>query len=251
MVEISIQAAPKPTIIVPEGINNADIAKAQNRLRKGGQYKDLSTIIVCPTRGLIPARVVGSWLGLMKPMNNKVYGPIFMQGAEVGEAYSAAVDLILGSELSTWKYMLTVEEDNMPPVDGLLKLYQSICQCEKLCSSHYAAVGGLYWTKGEGTGQAMIYGDPKEIIAFEPQIPIADKVQECNGLGMGFTLFRLDMFRDKKLTKPWFKTVQSKEEGSGTQDLYFFKRARQAGYRVASDNRVKVGHLDYAEDRVY
>jgi hypothetical protein len=67
----------EPTIIVPEGINNADIKKAQDRLKQGGQYKDLSTVIVCPTRGVIPARVVESWMNLMKPMNNKVYGPIF------------------------------------------------------------------------------------------------------------------------------------------------------------------------------
>lgn len=241
----------EPTIIAPEGLNNRDIKRAQERLRKGGQYRDLSTIIVCPTRGAIPARVVSSWLGLMRPMNNKTYGPIFVAGAEVGEAYTAAVEMILHSELKSWKYMLTIEEDNMPPVDGLLKLYESICQCEVLCGEHYAAVGGLYWTKGDGTGQPMIYGDPKKLLAWQPQVPIANKVQECNGLGMGFTLFRIDLFRDKKIPRPWFKTVQENGKGQGTQDLYFFGGLRKAGYRVASDNRVRVGHYDADADRVF
>jgi hypothetical protein len=65
---------------------------------------------------------------------------------------------------------------------------------------------------------------------------------------MGFTLFDLQVFKDKKLEKPWFKTVQEWDPAtgaqSGTQDLYFFGKIRKLGYRVASDNRVKVGHLD-------
>jgi hypothetical protein len=241
----------EPTIIVPEGINNADIKKAQERLKKGGQYQDLKTVIVCPTRGVIPARVVESWMNLMKPMNNAVYGPIFVAGAEVGAAYQAAMEMILSSALSDWKYLLTIEEDNIPPADGLLKLYENICQCKKLCTEHYSAVGGLYWTKGEGTGQPMIYGNPKTMLEFTPQLPLPDKIQECNGLGMGFTLFRLDLFRDERIEQPWFKTVQSPTEGYGTQDLYFFKKVRQAGYRVASDNRTKVGHYALDEDRIY
>ena len=152
---------------------------------------------------------------------------------EVGDAYNAAVETILGHEqLKKFKYMLTLEEDNMPPPDGLLKLYESI--------DEYAAVGGLYWTKGEG-GQPMIYGDPKGILSFQPQQVQLDTVQECNGLGMGFTLFDMDVFRDKKIPKPWFKTVQEwdpqKGVAAGTQDLHFFANARRAGYRVACDTR--------------
>src|SRR5262245_23538556 len=169
--------------------------------------------MVVPTRGVIPARVVESWMGLMSPMNNP-FVRMFISGMEVGDAYNAAVDTILAHPvLSKFPYMLTVEEDNLPPPDGLLRLLESM--------DDYAAVGGLYWTKGEG-GQPMIYGDPKAILAFQPQVPIPDRVQECNGLGMGFTLFRLDTFRDKKIPRPWFKTVQewSPDKGGrvGTQD---------------------------------
>ncbi len=118
----------------------------------------------------------------------------------------------------------------------------------------YAAVGGLYWTKGEG-GQPMIYGDPGGVLGFAPQVPTPGVVQECNGLGMGFTLFRLDVFKDDRVPKPWFKTVQewSPETGAaaGTQDLYFFKNVRELGYRVASDNRVRVGHYDHGTGVVW
>ncbi len=234
---------PDPSIIVG-GFHNSDLDASTKRLAKGKQYRDLSTVCVVPTRGVIPARVVESWMGLMAPMNNP-FVRIFVAGSEVGEAYNTAVEVIL-TQLPQFKYMLTVEEDNIPPPDGLLKLYESM--------DEYSAVGGLYWTKGEA-GQPMIYGDPKGVLAFQPQVPIVDTVQECNGLGMGFTLFNMDMFRDEKIPKPWFKTVQewSPETGgaAGTQDLYFFGNARKAGYRVASDNRVKVGHYDLGADFIW
>jgi hypothetical protein len=228
------------------GFHNADLDGATSRLKKGKQYRNLSTVCIVPTRGVIPARVVESWMGLMAPMNNAFFR-IFVSGAEVGEAYNAAIEMILAHpQLSDFKYVLTLEEDNIPPPDGLLKLYESM--------DEYAVVGGLYWTKGEW-GQPMQYGNPKEVLNFQPQIPIPGQVNECHGLGMGFTLFNMDLFRDDKIPRPWFKTVQewSPETGgaAGTQDLYFFGNARKAGYRVACDARCLVGHYDLASDQIW
>jgi hypothetical protein len=64
---------------------------------------------------------------------------------------------------------------------------------------------------------------------------------------MGFNLFRLSMFKDAKLRRPWFKT-QASHEGVGTQDLYFWTDARKYGYRCAIDCAVKVGHYDVGRD---
>lgn len=239
----------EPKIIVPdlEGAHNRNFEAAQDRLRRQGTYRDLSTVIVCPTRGVIPASVVQSWMALIRPMNQRVVGPIFVEGMEVGAAYTCAVEMIMGNtELSKYKYMLTVEEDNLPPPDGLLKLYESIEG--EVDGVKYDCVGGLYWTKGE-EGQPMIYGDPKVFPKnFVPQIPIPETVQEAHGLGMGFNLFRMDMFRDDRIEKPWFKTVQEYVPGQGvrayTQDLYFFENAGKWGHRFACDTRVRVGHYD-------
>jgi hypothetical protein len=221
-----------------QGYHNRNLEQSMKRLEQAKSYKDLSTVWICVTRGLIHNRVVGSWMNLMRPMNQKVLGPIFIEGKEVGSAYNAAVEMILANpELKKWKYLLTIEEDNCPPADGLLKLYESI---EK-----FDAVSGLYWTKGEG-GMPMIYGHPKEMPKnFVPQMPQPESLQECNGLGMGFDLFKISMFQ--KLPSPWFRTVQEITQNGGrqyTQDLYFFEQAGRQGYRFACDTRVKVGHFD-------
>lgn len=233
----------QPQVIVgswESGVHNADLESASKRVKAGKGYRDLSTVCVIPTRGVIPARAVESWWGMISPMN-QAFTRIFVSGMEVGDAYNYAIELILNHPvLSKWKYVLTLEEDNLPPPDGLIKLYENI-------DKYPAGLGGLYWTKGE-CGQPMIYGDPVGVMNFRPQVPQKDTIQECNGLGMGFTLFSLDVFRDERIEKPWFKTINewTPEGGAqlGTQDLHFFAKARQAGYKVACDTRVKVGHLD-------
>lgn len=240
----------KPQIIIEnyqtQGIHNANFLQSVERLEKGGGYRDLSTICIVPTRGMISAKVTQSWMGMIPPMNQK-FTRIFMIGMEVGAAYNTAIEQILAvPDLANWKYVLTLEEDNIPPPDGLVKLYENI--------DDYAAISGLYWTKGEG-GQPMIYGDPNDSeLNFRPQVPVKE-IQECNGLGMGFTLFKLDLFKDPKIEKPWFKTFNEWDPQKGvkiyTQDLYFFEKIRKLGYKVACDTRVKVGHYDVNMDVVW
>lgn len=227
------------------GRHNSQMQQSLARLEKGGSYRDLSTICVIPTRGVIPAKVCTALWNLQSPMNQPFF-KFTVEGKEVGQAYNEAVEMILANEqLSKWKYLLTVEEDNLPPPDGLLRLVENM--------DKFDAIGGLYWTKGCG-GQPMIYGDVKAMPKdFKPQPPIPDSIQPCNGLGMGFTLFRIAMF--KKIEKPWFKTLQEYQPGQGaklmTQDLFFFEKAGRAGFRFASDNRVKVGHLDVSTGEIW
>ena len=221
------------------GFHNEHARAARSRLKAGKAYRDISTVIIVPTRGMIPARAVENWMGLMTPMNQKVVR-LFVSGMEVGAAYQSAIETILAHpELSKWQYVLTLEDDNLPPPDGLLKLYENI--------DTFAAVGGLYWTKGEG-GQPMIYGAPQGLLNFQPQVPRPETIQECRGLGMGFTLFRMSLFHE--LPGPWFRTIQEWDPVKGgkgyTQDLAFFEQLAKAGHKVACDTRVKVGHLDAA-----
>jgi hypothetical protein len=229
-----------------EGYHNKNLKSSVERLEKMGIYKDLSTIIVCPTLGSIPAEVVYAWMHLMHPVNQNVTGPLFVVGKEVGEAYNEIIEKILTDPyLAQFKYVLTVEDDNIPPMDGLLKLYESM--------EEYDVVGGLYWTKGD-LGIPVMLGDPKDYKNnFKIQIPIEDKVIEVNGLGMGFTLFKLDMFR--KIEYPWFKTTAefNPEFGkvTGTQDVYFFNKAKRDGFKFAVDCRVKVGHIDQKTKKVW
>lgn len=240
----------KPEILLPymPGRQNEDLEKANARLTESKSYRDLSTVIVTPTRGgrsLCP-RFVQAVSGLMRPMNQQVFGPIYMSGMEVGHAFNSAVEMIQANPvLSKFKYLLTLEDDNLMPPDGLLKLYESI--------GEYDVVGSLYWTKGE-CGQPMIYGNPKQQpLNFVPQQVQPETVQPCNGTGMGATLFKMEVFT--RLEKPWFETKQSWDPNSGvkcyTQDLWFYEKLIKSGGKIAVDTRIKTGHLDVENDMVW
>lgn len=216
-----------------EGLNNRPAR--YEAWAKLGLYRNLNTVWVTPTRGTCSTRVAFSWQNVMSAPNSAL-AKMCVEGMEVGKAYNEAITSILTNPaLSQFKYILTVEEDNLCSPDSLLKLYESI---EK-----YDVVGGLYWIKGE-EGAPMIWGDPKSPGTFVPQPPIKDSLQECNGLGMGFTLFRLDMFKNPGFEfGKWFQTVGSGGEYV-TQDLFFFRNAQKLGYKFACDTRCKIGHLD-------
>jgi len=210
---------------------------------QGGSWKRQRVVVILPTAAMIPAKVALSHWNLAFPPNNGVVRLLAM-GDEVGVAYSQAIDQVLAHpDLKDWEYILTIEHDNMPPPDGVVKLIERMEQ-----HPEFACIGGLYFTKGEG-GVPQIWGDPKDpVLNFRPQPPdLNGGLVECCGTGMGFNLWRLSMFKDEKLRRPWFKTLAGKDgEGIGTQDLYFWGDARKYGYRCAIDCSVKVGHYDFS-----
>ena len=222
----------------------------------GHTYKKARTVIVVPTRdGMISTRVAPALFGMMAPPNQQ-RALLFAQGHEVGQAYDAMIEGILANPvMSKWEYVMTCEDDNIPPMDAHLKLAESIEW------GKFDAISGIYFTKNE-VGMPMAYGDPDEyrqsgVLDFAPRdIRSAlerGQIMEVNGIAMGCALWRMDTFR--KIPKPWYVTVADVIPGKGaelmTQDLSFCKKMKQAGMRLAVDFRVRVGHLDVASNQLY
>ena len=227
------------------GKHSLNLQETNKRLTKEGAWRKQRIVVILPTANMIAAKVALSHWNLIFPPNNGVVR-ILAVGAEVGHAYSQAIEAIIAHpELSQWEYILTIESDNMPPPDGVIKLLKDMDEHPEL-----HCIGGLYFTKGDG-GCAHIWGDPKDpVLNFRPQPPVAGQLVECCGSSMGFHLWRMEMFKDERLRRPFFKTVAG-AEGVGTQDLHFWGDARKYGYRTAVDCDVKVGHYDLASDIVW
>jgi hypothetical protein len=255
--------AAKPQLVVTDmsGHHATNMPETISRLQRGGSWKKQRIVVVLPAADLVPAKCVLSWWNLAFPPNNGVV-KIVALGQEVGDAYSTVIEQILAHpDLSQWEYLLTLEHDNSVPSDGVIRLLDSM-------ESHpeFSAISALYFTKGFavpktdrrddggtdliGGGCAQIWGsvgdstDPN----FRPQVPRADGgLQECAGIGMGMGLWRISMFKDERIPRPWFRTKRGLNgEGIGTQDLVFCGEARKLGYRFAVDTSVKSGHYDLA-----
>jgi hypothetical protein len=206
-------------------------------------------------------------------MNQRVIGPlrisgrlpvekIKVTGCEVGDAYNQALAMIQANPgLTDYRFMLTVEHDNLPPPDGLTRLlarmYENVTKDDEgrvvvvdgIPQFHFLGIGGIYYTKFCG-GMPMIYGHPQEWpVNFRPQLPVPDALQECRGIAMGFTLWNLQaLLKDKRLGPPWFETknefIPGQGVSCGTQDLVFCGKALKEGYRFAVCTATRVGHME-------
>ncbi len=230
----------KPQIVsLGSGAHNDDLAQSTQRIIEGGSWKKQRVILLIPAGAQIPTKVYLSHCGLVFPPNQGAHRMAAI-GMEVGEAFSNSIEAILADpNLREWEYLLTIEHDNVPPADGLVRLIKRMEE-----HPEFACIGGLYWTHGPA-GVPQIWGDPKDpVLNFRPQPPDPDGgLVECCGTGMGFNLWRLSMFKDERLKRPWFRTICG-AEGVGTQDLAFWSDARKYGYRCAIDCGVKIGHYD-------
>ena len=210
-------------------------------------YRDSSMVIIVPCRSPhLHVKVVQAIQALSWPMNGKRV-MLFVTGAEVGQAYDDQVAEILEHpELGKWKYILTLEDDNIPPPEAPILLAEAIEE------GPFDGVGGLYFTKGD-LGMPQCYGDPAHFartgeLDFRPRDVVSaikqGAIVPCNGIAMGCSLYRMSAFRD--LPRPWFQT-----NPCNTQDLFFCSKAARAGKRFAVDCRVRVGHLDVASGVIY
>lgn len=225
------------------GYHNSDLQKSSLRVLEGGSWKKQRVVVLMPAADMIPSRVMMACWSLAFPPNQGVHR-VLCQGMEVGDAYSTAIAEIVDNPqhpCHDWEYILTVESDNIPPYDGVVRLLKQMD-----AHPEFSCLGGLYWCKGP-EGCSHIWGEIADpVINYRPQVPKPNELVECYGTSMGFNLWRLSMFKDKRLQRPWFKTLDGSEgRGIGTQDLAFWTDARKYGYRCAVDCGVLVGHIDY------
>ena len=231
----------KPQILLPDvGVHHRDLAATRDRVIRGASYRDLSTVCVIPSRGgrsLYP-RVVQAWLNMQAPMNQK-FMRMFITDMEVGEAYSAAIETILANpELSTWQYVLCCEDDNAPPPDGLLKLYESIKP-----QGPYDAVGGCISRRAKAVWRrsGAILPTCRATSGRSSRCP----APWCPAMGWarGFLSTASPCSRTRSCRARGSRRQQTAGQ-TFSQDLYFSHHAVGLGYEFAVDCRMAVGHFD-------
>jgi len=246
----------------------------KNLFIEGNSYKNYATLIIIATRGKKEVTkkcecgkdvcieyqvgfhpwIVESWKRLIKPMNVPVT-ELVVSGHEVGEAYEEAIKQVLTNpNLVQFKYLLFMEDDVIIPfIPGT---YGPLIEMYKHLESGYDIASGLYWTKGDPS-LPLIYGDgdinsskPFEVnINWRP-----GDVVNVNGSGMGFTLMKRSIFESGKISSPFFKSVNEMTEAGPigfTQDLFFYKKAKEAGFKICVDTNIRCGHLDITTEKIY
>ena len=108
------------------GRHNADLTAATSRILNGATWKTQRVITLMPAGAMMSTKVALSHMNLIYPPNQGVFRMLCL-GYEVGDAYSKGIEAILAHpDLSQWEYILTIEHDNIPPPDGVLRLIESM-----------------------------------------------------------------------------------------------------------------------------
>jgi len=138
------------------------------------------------------------------------------------------------------KYMFWLDTDVLPPVDVIDRLLRDSMK-------HNAPiVSGLYARRHHPCfNEMMLYG--KDAQGNEGFIPIAegqyekDSVIFADAVGFGCVLLKTEIL--KHVEKPWFRWTEHKTMSGLSEDFYFCKKAREAGFRVVVDTSVVCRHM--------
>jgi len=206
-------------------------------------FKNTRILIGIPTRGLLSAQWVLSFLKQSHPVNTSIDYK-FIIGKEVGEARNELVQEAL--RLDT-EYLIFIDDDIIIPPDTITRLINIADEGKDI-------VAGIYYSKqvppeplifkGRGTGSFRNW-------------KIGEIVNDIDGIGMGLTLIRTVVFR--KIKKPWFKTIESSRENVGgneffysiDESLYFCNKAISKGFKITVDTSIQGIHFDYKTNTFY
>jgi predicted peroxiredoxin len=123
-------------------------------------------------------------------------------------------------------YLLFLDSDTLPPSDAI----------EKLLAHDKPIVGGLYFMRMPPFWPLMMKRDAATGLYAAIKDWPENSLVEVDSTGLGCLLIKREVF--EKIEKPWFKF-----EPPLSEDFYFCRRARDAGYKIFVDTSVKCEHL--------
>lgn len=113
---------------------------------------------------------------------------------------------------------------------------------DDLISNKKDIIGVAYHPRTDMQGKLKFLDETHYIKLEQSTDPKYKKTFECHATGTGIILINCEVFR--KTPRPWF-AFETYETGCNKlgEDWYFCKEAKEAGYKIFTDPRIKVGHL--------
>lgn len=158
----------------------------------------------------------------------------------------------------TYEYVFFVDDDVILPPQSLRELIDKLSKIRAYEEAteggpKTVAIGGIYCTKEE-LSTPVAY---KKLGSGPSWNWIRGQIFDVEGIGTGCLLIHTSIFA--KLEKPWFKTVDEDHpdtDGSMvhtciTDDLYFCRKVKVAGYKIVAHGGIICGHYDYRSNKIY
>ena len=167
-------------------------------------------------------------------------------GLNVDEARNVIAQEALKREAD---YLLFIDDDIVPPKDGLLKL---IDHMEK--NKDLGAVTGNYLLKGVPPYSVHTQLDKTTGLVTDLERlkdgTESKQVFESNWLiGLGFCLIDTRVFKQARF--PWFVCHAKGKDSDVNEDAHFTETCFENGFKVLVDKSIECLHIDYKKKRVF
>ena len=192
--------------------------------------------------GLITLNVEGALNGLQAPLNTTM-GRTTVKNKPVDVARNDLVKLALHNNA---RYMLFIDDDVLPPWDGLNRLWY------QLENSDEKVATGVYYSKTQPSMPVILKADsPGGYTKWD-----MGEVIDVDYAGCGFMLIKMDLFDEWPADTPYFKFNRGRVDltpgvGFLGEDVWFCKIVTDLGYKIIVDTAVQCGHEDNAAGLIY
>lgn len=144
-----------------------------------------------------------------------------------------------------WVFLL--DDDVLPPQNTLMKMIRLA-----FGPPYLDVINGVYWSKSDPPMPLLFRGDMKGSVW---NWHVGDLIK-IDAAGAGCTFIKTKVL--KALKKPWFNTeytytpldpsIAETAAPSATEDLYFYKKVRDAGFQVWADTSIQCVHEDRSQN---
>jgi SAM-dependent methyltransferase len=206
-----------------------------------GKPFGVNVVIGIPSFGMVSSYFYQAMKGQQFPLVSSAYDKIVLN-KPIAEARNEIVEFALGQGAN---YIFWVDDDVIPPPDSFLKLYMH----------QKDIINGVYWSKS----------NPPMPLLFRNHLegPYLDwhvgDLIEIDAAGNGLTLVKTDVYRkiSETVGGPWYSTEYTSFKNgtvsspNNTEDLYFYWKAKQAGFKIWADTSVQAFHYEKINQVLY
>ena len=206
-----------------------------------GKVNGVNVVVGIPSFGMVSTIFLQARTGQQFPLVSSAIDKIVLN-KPIAEARNEIVQFALDQGAN---YIYWLDDDVIAPGDAFLKMFMQ----------QKDIINGVYWSKS----------NPPMPLMFRNHLegPYLDwhvgDLLEVDAAGNGLTLVKTDVYRkiSETIGGPWYSTDYTSFPGAtksgpnNTEDLYFYWKARKAGYKVWVDTSIQAFHYDKMNNVLY
>lgn len=187
-----------------------------------------------PSFGTVSTHFMQAFAGQQFPLVSSSVDCIVLN-KPIADARNEIVQFALDQDAN---YIYWLDDDVIAPPDSFLKLWRH----------QKDIINGVYWSKSNPPMPLVFRG---HLEAPYLNWHVGDLI-EIDAAGNGLTLVKTEVYRkiEKEIKGPWYSVEYGSFPGvketpyNNTEDLYFYAKARKAGYKIWADTSIQAFHFE-------